>query len=124
MNNQITPRSFIKGMLRQIFLKSRERATASKRDDYSCQKCGIKASKTKDKVVKVQVHHVKGINVWDSIIDSIYDDVLCTDHLEDLQTLCVDCHKSVTNPKEIKSKHIVNGFPRTMLKNFGDSKAS
>lgn len=89
-----TPRSRVKGMLRQIFLKSRERATALKRDDYSCCKCGIKQSKSKDAPVKVQVHHIKGIKVWDEIIDRIYAEVLCSP--EHLQTLCVECHKKET----------------------------
>lgn len=86
----ITPRSRIKGMLRQIFLRSRERAEALKRDHYSCQKCGIKASTAKGREVKVQVHHKRGIFVWDKVIDLIYDEILC-DPI-DLETLCVSCH--------------------------------
>ena len=93
----ITPRSRIKGMLRQIFLKSVERQTALKRDGYTCVKCGKKQSKKRSAVVKVQVHHKKGISVWDEIIDLIYDELLCNP--EDLETLCVDCHDEVTHGK-------------------------
>ena len=85
-----TPRARIKGMLRQIFLKSSERAEALKRDHYTCVDCGLKQSAKKDHVVKVQVHHKEGIDVWDEIIDLIYKHLLCD--VDKLETLCVDCH--------------------------------
>ena len=85
-----TPRSRIKGMLRQIFLRSAERSEALKRDHYTCCDCGIKQSKKKDHVVKVNVHHKKGIKIWDQIIDLIYSELLCD--VDDLETLCVECH--------------------------------
>lgn len=85
-----TPRSRIKGMLRQIFLRSAERAEALKRDKYTCCDCGIKASKKKGHEVKVQVHHKEGIDVWDEIIELIYEQLLCDP--DKLETLCVDCH--------------------------------
>lgn len=85
-------------MLRQLFLRSRERATALKRDNYSCQKCGVKSSKAKDKVVKVEVHHVKGISMWDEIIDLINKELLCDP--DELQTLCVPCHQKETYSKK------------------------
>lgn len=88
-----TQRSFIKNNLRRMWLMSRERAEALKRDNYSCQKCGIKQSKKKGFEVKVQVHHKKGINVWDEVIDLIYKDILC--ETEDLQTLCKECHDDI-----------------------------
>jgi len=85
-----TPRSRIKGMLRQIFLKSNERAEALKRDNYTCQDCGVKQSKKKGFEVKVQVHHKEGISVWDEVIGLIYEHILCDS--DKLETLCVDCH--------------------------------
>ena len=87
-----TPRSRIKGMLRQIFLRSVERSNALKRDHYTCCDCGIKQSVKKDNVVKVQVHHKEGINCWDNIIEIIYDQLLCD--IDKLETLCVDCHNN------------------------------
>jgi len=87
-----TPRTRIKGMLRQIFLKSVERATTLKRDNYTCCDCGKKQSVKKGYEVKVQVHHKKGIVVWDEIIDLIYNHLLCD--VDDLETLCVDCHNN------------------------------
>jgi len=91
-----TPRSRIKGMLRQIFLRSRERAEALKRDGYKCQKCGVKQSTKKGFEQKVQVHHKAGIDIWDDIIWQIEDKILCKGHLEDLQTLCPNCHAGET----------------------------
>ncbi len=92
----MTQRSRIKGMLRQIFLRSRERAEALKRDKYTCQHCGVKQSKKKGFEQKVQVHHKKGINVWDEVMDLIRDKILCQEHTEDLETLCPECHKEET----------------------------
>lgn len=85
-----TPRSRIKGMLRQIWLRSSERAEALKRDKYTCQGCGVKQSRAKGKEAKVQVHHKDGIDVWDEIIELIYDQLLCDP--DKLETLCPDCH--------------------------------
>ena len=87
-----TPRSRVKGMLRQIFLRSSERAAALKRDGYCCVDCGIKQSKKKDHVVKVCVHHKNTIDAhWQEIIDLIFKYVLCD--VDELEVLCVDCHK-------------------------------
>ena len=88
-----TPRSRIKGMLRQIFLKSRERANCLKRDNYTCQNCGVKQSKKKGYEQKVEVHHIKGISVWNDVIEMIYNEILCTP--DKLKTLCPDCHREI-----------------------------
>ena len=87
----ITPRSRTKGMLRQLFLRSSERTAVLKRDNYTCVKCGKKQSQKKDHVVKVVVHHKKGI-VWDQIMELIYKELLCS--VDMLEVLCVDCHSS------------------------------
>ncbi len=85
-----TPRSRIKGMLRQLFLRSVERTEAMKRDKYSCVDCGVKQSVKKGFECKIQVHHKKGIGVWDELINLIYEHILC--NVDDLECLCVDCH--------------------------------
>ena len=90
-----TPKARIKGMLRQMFLKSVERSTALKRDKYTCQRCGIKQSAKRGHEVKVQVHHKKGISVWDAIIELIQRELLCP--ADELETLCVSCHDAVTH---------------------------
>ena len=86
-----TPRSRIKGMLRQLWLRSSERSEALKRDNYTCQKCGVKKSVKKGSEVKVEVHHKEGIDVWDEIIDLIRESLLCDP--DKLETLCYDCHQ-------------------------------
>lgn len=85
-----TPRSRVRGMLRQIFLRSKERNACLQRDEYTCCDCGIKQSKKKGHVVKVCVHHKGGIDCWDNIIDLIYEQLLCD--IDKLETLCIDCH--------------------------------
>ena len=93
-NKTITPRSRIKGMLRQLWLRSAERSEALKRDKYTCCKCGVKQSQKKGFEVKVEVHHKNGILNWDKIIDLILEELLCNP--DNLEVLCVDCHKKET----------------------------
>ena len=81
-------------MLRQMFLRSKERNSAMKRDEYSCQKCKKKQSKKQGHEVRVIVHHLKGIGIWDELIDLIYEHLLCDP--DELQTLCEDCHDDET----------------------------
>jgi 5-methylcytosine-specific restriction endonuclease McrA len=85
-----------------VWLRSRERAAAIKRDKYTCQNlgCGKKQSVAKGKEVKVQVHHIDGMN-WDALLDAVYASGLFCDP-EHLITLCEDCHDKIT--EEIKSK--------------------
>lgn len=85
-----TPRSKVRNALRQLWLRSRERAAAIKRDGYTCQMCHVKQSKAKGKEFKVQCHHVDGILGWEKVIDSIYQEILCNP--DKLETLCERCH--------------------------------
>jgi 5-methylcytosine-specific restriction endonuclease McrA len=87
-----TPRSKVRSAIRQLFLRSRERATAIKRDKYTCVACGKKQSKAKGKEQKVEVHHIHGIGNWEQVIDLIFTEILCNP--EKLQTLCPDCHEA------------------------------
>ena len=84
-----TPNSKIRAVLRQLWLRSRERAQALKNSKYCCTKCGVKQSVAKGREVKLQVHHKKGID-WDGLIELIRTRLLQTP--EDLAPLCVPCH--------------------------------
>jgi len=84
-----TPNSRIRQALRQLFLRSRERANTMKKAGYCCEKCGVKQSKAKGKEVKVNVHHKTGIANWEALFDQVRLWLLCE---EDMEVLCEDCH--------------------------------
>ena len=84
-----TPRSAIRAALRRLWLRSRERQAALKRDSYTCQRCGKKQSRAKGKEVYVSVHHTRGVD-WEGVIDLIAERLLQTP--DSLVTLCEDCH--------------------------------
>ena len=86
-----TPSSQIRSALRQLWLRSRERAAALKRDGYCCVSCGVKQSKAKGKEIKVEVHHREGVGNWGVVIDSIRKELLCGE--DSLETLCKECHR-------------------------------
>ncbi len=88
-----TPRSQIRSALRQLWLRSRERRAALKRDHYTCQDCGAKQSKAKGRVVKVEVDHLEGVS-WEFVIDYLYRHLLVSP--ERLETVCKPCHASRT----------------------------
>ena len=88
-----TPRSKVRSAIRQLWLRSRERAAALKRDGYTCQTCGKKQSKAKGREQQVVVHHLRGIE-WENIIDYIFRHVLVDP--KELETICPDCHKTAT----------------------------
>ncbi len=87
-----TPRSRVRAALRQLYLRSRERAARLKLAGNSCERCGVKASKAKGREVGVQVHHREGIAQWEKIIDLIFEQLLVDPSL--LEVVCVDCHKA------------------------------
>lgn len=93
-----TTSSQIRSVLRQLWLRSRERAATLKRDEYTCQKCHCKQSKAKGKEFSVCVHHINGIQ-WDNIIKYIREELLQSPN--DLITLCDKCHDNVDNDKGI-----------------------
>jgi len=86
-----TPKSRVRSALRQLFLRSRERASALKRDGYCCQICGVKQSRKKGFEVYVEVHHVDSIKNWEQVISAVYEYLLCDS--EKLTTLCKECHQ-------------------------------
>jgi len=85
-----TPKSRIRAALRQLFLRSRERAAALKRESNTCEHCKRKASKAKGKEFSVEVHHKEGVCNWSAIFELIYQQLLCSPDL--LQVLCKECH--------------------------------
>jgi predicted HNH restriction endonuclease len=87
---EYTPRSKVRSALRQLFLRSRERAKALKSTGYCCAECGIKQSKAKGKEVKIEVHHIEGARL-EELIDLVYKWLLCDP--TKLKPLCEACHK-------------------------------
>ena len=83
-----TPRSRIKSALRQLWLRSRERAKVIKQHNNTCVICNRKGSVAKGKEVKIQVHHEPEID-WDGVVDLIFERVLNTPQYP----LCKECHK-------------------------------
>ena len=90
-----TPNNKIKAALRQLFLRSRERAQALKRDNYTCRECGRKQSRAKGKEFKVEVHHAPGIDNWDEMYACIRKNLLCSP--DEMETLCKECHENESN---------------------------
>ena len=85
-----TPRSRIRACLRQLWLRSRERAAVLKRANRTCVKCGAKGSVAKGREVKLEVHHQPEID-WDGIIDLIAERILKAKQF----CLCKKCHREI-----------------------------
>jgi predicted HNH restriction endonuclease len=85
-----TPKSQIKAALHKLWLRSRERNAALKRENNTCELCGKKQSKAKGKEQKICVHHLNGIE-WPKIIEYIYRHILVDP--KHLEVLCPTCHE-------------------------------
>ena len=100
-----TPNSRITACLRQLWMRSRERAKALKDTKYCCSECGAKQSKAKGKEVKIQVHHWPAIN-WKGLRELIRERLLDVPQVP----LCVPCHlrfHEIEDEKiEIMKKHV------------------
>ena len=90
-----TPRSRIKNALRQVFLRSRERAAALKATENHCADCGVKQTMAKGREVKLEVHHEPPID-WNGVVELIEERVLRVP----MTPLCKDCHKKRHEKKE------------------------
>jgi len=88
-----TPRSQVRSALRKLWLRSRERQAALKRDKYSCQFCGVKQSRKKGAEVYVEVNHLDGIE-WNQILEYIFKHLLVDP--QKLEVLCKPCHEAET----------------------------
>ena len=87
-----TPDGMLTSWLRKyIWLRSRERASALKRDKYTCQRCGKKQCTAKGHEVKVEAHHKKGID-W-AYLRKAHRKTLLVDP-KYIETLCKECHKN------------------------------
>jgi 5-methylcytosine-specific restriction endonuclease McrA len=84
-----TTNSIIKHSLRTLWMRSRERAAAMKETNYCCAYCGIKQSTAKGKEVRLDVHHMDGID-WSGICDFIRTRLLQTP--DRLAPICRPCH--------------------------------
>lgn len=96
-----TPRSRVRAMLSQIFLRSRERAAAVKRESGCCQRCKAKGRPKATRngpQVSLQVHHLDGGGI-DEIMDLIFTRLLCSpDRLKVLCAPCHDAHEHIPGP--------------------------
>ena len=90
-NREKTPNSIIKSALRRLWLRSRERSSALRRDKYACRCCGVKQSRAKGREVYVEVHHKKGVLNWGHLFWFIRENLLCDP--SELETLCEECHE-------------------------------
>lgn len=79
----------MKNALRMVWLRSRERAAAIKSAQNTCCKCGRKGSVAKGREVKINVHHIHGID-WDGVVDLIFERVLRPPN--EYAVVCVECH--------------------------------
>lgn len=94
-----TPRSRVTSALRTVWLRSRERAAALKRECYCCEECQRKQSVAKGKEVKLHVHHINGVD-WSGIVDLVFERLLVDP--SQLKVLCKECHNEhhvSENPK-------------------------
>lgn len=93
-----TPRSRVRAALRQLWLRSRERAAAIKAESNTCEECNRKGSVAKGKEIKIEVHHLEGVE-WDFLIDEVYRVLLVNP--DKLQVFCKECHHKITEVERI-----------------------
>lgn len=93
-----TPRNKVRAALRQLWLRSRERAAAIKREGNTCEHCGKKGSKAKGREVAIEIHHDYGVE-WEMMIDYIFRHLLCSP--DKLTVLCKECHNEVHKTGEL-----------------------
>ncbi len=84
-----TPNSRIRQALRILWMRSRERAEALRNTGYRCGVCGVKQSAAKGREVKLDVHHLHGVD-WEGLFDDIRKRLL--QDPKRLCPLCKGCH--------------------------------
>src|SRR5215471_2832460 len=96
-----TPRSQVRSALRRyIWLRSRERYAALKRDGFACVECGVK----KKDGAKLEVDHLDGIDM-EKIIDYIFAHLIPPP--ERLETVCKRDHAERTQWRRAMEKDFV-----------------
>jgi len=95
-----TPRSRVRAALRQLWLRSRERAAALKAESYTCEMCNVKQSRAKGKRVDIEVHHRDGVD-WDYLINEVYRVLLVNP--DRLTVLCKGCHEDLHKRVNIRT---------------------
>lgn len=88
-----TPNGRIRHALRVLWLRSRERAQALRNTNYCCCYCGVKQSVAKGREVKLDVHHLDGID-WGGLCDLIRERLL--QDPSRLAPACKECHEKLT----------------------------
>jgi predicted HNH restriction endonuclease len=91
-----TPRSRVRSALRQVFLRSRERAACLKAAGHACERCHVKGSVAVGKEQKIHVHHRSGVGNWEKIIDLVFAELLPDP--SQLEALCPACHDKEHHP--------------------------
>jgi len=94
-----TPRSRIRAALRNLWLRSRERADALKLSGKRCAHCGVKETRAKGREVVLNVHHTDGID-WEGIIDLIAERILQDE--TKYTVLCKGCHDQEHKMEKIR----------------------
>ena len=87
--SEFTTKGVVRSWLRRLWLRSKERSAALKRERYCCQRCGVKQSVAKGREVKLHVHHIDGID-WDGVTEVVIERLL--PHPDRLEVLCKACH--------------------------------
>lgn len=98
-NPDITTQSVIKHALRRLWLQSRERRAALKRDGYTCQTCHRKQSKAKGREFAVEVDHLDGEIDWKVIVEFLRRTLLVPH--DRLETICKEDHDKVTEARRL-----------------------
>lgn len=81
----------IRSALRLLWMRSKEKNAAERREKNTCEFCGLKKSVAKGKEVKIEVHHKKPGDInWPRIYEVIREELLCDVSM--LQVLCKPCH--------------------------------
>ena len=88
-----TPRSRVRSALRQVWLRSRERAACLKAAGNRCARCTAKSSKAKGREVSIEVHHITPIDVWAEVLELVYRRILCDP--SQMVCLCRSCHAKI-----------------------------
>jgi predicted HNH restriction endonuclease len=89
-----TPNSKIRQAVRLLWMRSRERSAALRAHGYCCAHCGVKQSAAKGREVKLDVHHIDGVD-WSGFCDEVRRRILHKP--ERLLPLCESCHDKITN---------------------------